>query len=143
MDVTLGGYRALRKRYLARRANQFDGGAAGYIARFPNRRLNAQRARVGEGKLRLGRGPRGTDDDDVFNGGLGPLNRDPLLAGELTRLGKHFFNGQGMSLPEQRLNILLRQMNMTRRGFAYDFYRHILLLIYLFFYTLSIIQQRV
>ena len=124
MNVALGGDDALRKRKLARGADQLHARGVRNVAALAHRGGDAQRARVGQRDLHLRRFPLGAENRYVADGVFGADDVHLFLAGKLAGLGQHFLHRQLVSLAEQRFNLFCGKVYMSGGGFHHNLVAH-------------------
>jgi hypothetical protein len=124
VNVTLCGDHALGEFYLAGRAYQLARAGSGYVTALTNGSFHAQGAGIGEGYFYLRSRSCGTENDYVGDGLLGAHNGNSLLAGELAGLAQILLVGEGVTLTEQDLDMLLGEVYVTGGGFYQNFICH-------------------
>ena len=111
MQMPLGHDHALLQLHFAAGAYQHARAGARKIASYADGCADAQRGGVGHGKLHLRPLPQGGDDGDAHRA-AGADDGELLGADRLTELGQRLSRRQRIAVAEQKLQMLLTQVNV-------------------------------
>lgn len=113
VNVPLGNDNTLLDLNFAAGTYKLTSGRTRNVAAFADRSGNADRTRVGSGKLDLGSGTDRSEDRNVCKGLFGSYDLNAFFTSVLTGLGKVFLFSEGRALAEKGLKILLSNVNVT------------------------------